>query len=203
MVQYFAKVFDQVIVLPVYEHMLGSKRGRLAPFEDRLAMSKLCFASLEVEGVSVSTVERDLATREHVAVVNTYNVLLELRKQDEDADFVLILGTDTFADLLGGKWTDTESLMTTFKLAVVLREGYVLNPEDAKFDRKLATVEEHVIKGLGEVSSTAARLACAEERWDDAAALMCPGVVDYVRAHKLYGGSTSAPACELKEDAKS
>jgi len=64
-------LFDEVWVLPVYSHVYKSKRERMAPYEDRLAMCRLAFenenilAANSAKGeacamVRVSTVERDL-----------------------------------------------------------------------------------------------------------------------------------------------
>ena len=48
--------FDEVRVLPVYRHMFGSKRGRQAPFQDRVAMCRLLVKG--IPNATVSEIER-------------------------------------------------------------------------------------------------------------------------------------------------
>lgn len=192
-VEHFARdeALDEVLVVPVFEHIFASKRGTLAPFEHRLRMSQLAFQDLP--GVSVSTLERDLcveaqaradAGQESVAPVGTWDLIERLQRDSPDAQFVLILGTDTFRDLDSGKWRNAEKMRAAVDIFVVDRVG--CEPVAASAAPSPRVVALHSIQGLGDVSSTAARAALAANDAAAAQALLSPEVLAYAQANKLY-----------------
>mmetsp|Transcript_9825 Transcript_9825/g.19317 ORF Transcript_9825/g.19317 Transcript_9825/m.19317 type:complete len:227 (-) Transcript_9825:404-1084(-) len=195
-VDHFAKLFDQVMVLPVYAHVFDSKRNSLEPFEHRVAMARLCFAPLIEAGedVVVSTVERDLTKKLGVEQrLGTYQVLTYLRSLPEnaDTDFVLILGTDTFNDLCSGKWRNGPELLSTTEIAIIHREGYPMVQIDPSLNIK-AMIYEMGATSEG-VSSTGARDACAAGDEATMAKYLPLSVIEYIKEHKLYNFGIGAP----------
>ncbi len=106
--------FDEVWVLPVYNHMFSSKR-QLAPFDDRLEMCRRSFEHLEAGPRSRPCAVRVLDTEKAVCLkrvaqfgegtrTGTADILDELKQQLPGAAFSLCLGEDTYRGLAGGTW---------------------------------------------------------------------------------------------------
>ena len=112
-VQYFASMtlFSELWVLPVYSHIYSSKQN-LLPFDHRFNMCELCFTSQSTPQcrVRVLPVERLVSDRFLAIEENagkrpgTIDTLIFLQELYPSVQFHLILGTDTFSDLVAGKW---------------------------------------------------------------------------------------------------
>ncbi len=166
---------DEVWVLPVYRHAFAAK-GDLAPFDHRMEMARLAFERLPgAEGkVRVIDVER----RVHEAMVaqdpsarpGTIDVVRWLRAEHPEAVFALLLGADTYRDLLAGRWRQGDELMKLVVVVAVPRKGVSLNE-----DTRPGAPE------LDEVSSTVVR-----DDVDSWSSALDPEVLAYIRKHGLY-----------------
>lgn len=109
--------YDEVWVMPVFNHIYSSKRGILLPFSHRVNMCRLCFERESSDRcvVKVSTVEEDVSR--HFAEstefrVGTIDILDYLLKQHHNIEFHLAVGLDTFLDLANKKWKESDRLLT-------------------------------------------------------------------------------------------
>jgi nicotinic acid mononucleotide adenylyltransferase len=98
--------YAEIWILPVYIHpyRIPSKL-KLAPFEDRLEMSRIAFEKLG-RNVFVKATEKEVFT-EHshkTEVVGTAELLDYLKDAYPASVFSLALGSDTYRDLVQGKW---------------------------------------------------------------------------------------------------
>ena len=111
-------IFNEVWILPVYSHMFSSK-SNLASFEDRVEM---CRRSMLEESTSQSRVRvleleknffdyynRSNSAGELPFRVGTVDILEFLNAHYASVRFHLVLGTDTYNDLIDGKWKRSES----------------------------------------------------------------------------------------------
>jgi hypothetical protein len=115
--------FDEIWILPVYQHMYSSKRN-LLPYEHRVEMCRLAFEpeSSSRCAVKVQNTEKDAflaAMQDKPGVdpatirVGTIDVIKYIKKQHKERQtgeslaLSFVLGSDTFADLMSGKWKDS------------------------------------------------------------------------------------------------
>ena len=180
LVSYFCECFDEVWVIPVYQHMFDEKRHGMAPFDDRMSMAELNFDGLH--GVKVLDVERRLneeaANSDNPESIGTVDVVRHLRTMHPEADFALILGGDTYEGLMGGKWKGGEELRSMVTLEITGRAGARIDPVGLPQGATL-----HLIDGLGDVSSTQAR---SITEFDALCAMLHPDVARYIVARGLY-----------------
>ncbi|GMF29697.1 unnamed protein product [Phytophthora fragariaefolia] len=186
-------MFDEIWLLPVYQHIYSSKR-QLAPFEHRVEMCRLALETLQRgDGggatLRVAQEEREMFELAAAACdspeqlrLGSFDLVQFLRRRYRDASFSLLLGGDTYADLLAGKWKRGDELMQLVKLLVVDRKG-VESPWRAREQQRNDRVTYLHVPELSDVSSTKVRATAdrAElEQHVDAA------VLDYMAEHKLY-----------------
>jgi nicotinate (nicotinamide) nucleotide adenylyltransferase len=155
---------DEIWVLPVYRHAFEEKR-EMPSFEHRMAMAKIAFEPLSPK-VKVLDVERRLA--DPSKLVGTIDVVRHLMREHPDVELGLLLGADTYRDLMAGRWKESDALRKLVRLVPVSRKGV---------DESLGGPV------LEEISSTDCR------RTDDAAELarvLQPEVLAYIRDHGLY-----------------
>ena len=188
-VEYFQSKYDEIWILPVFKHMYASKQG-LAPFEDRMAMCKLAFQqfgkvkshltprSLSITGIDnvhVKTTEKTLVQQAPPdSRVDTYSVVCHFQASFPDTAFSLLLGGDTYRDLLAGKWTNGDKLQQIISLVVLQREGVSV------VQNRTTMIE---IPELKDVSSTLARSTTDVAVLSE---LLEPQVIEYIREHQLY-----------------
>src|SRR5450432_1272859 len=103
--------FDQVLVVPVFAHAFGKE---LAPFEHRVAMTRLAMSGLG--DVHVSTIERDLG-----APSRTLRTLEKLREIHPEWVCRLVVGTDVLAEK--EKWHAFDEVVKLSPLFVLGRVG--------------------------------------------------------------------------------
>ncbi|ETI45170.1 nicotinate (nicotinamide) nucleotide adenylyltransferase [Phytophthora nicotianae P1569] len=195
-VKHCRDMYDEIWLLPVYQHIYSSKR-QLAPFEHRVAMCRLALKTLSDEdddGAKLKVVEEEREMFEHMAAqsdspeqlrLGSIDMIHYLLNKHEDTNFTMLLGGDTYADLLAGKWKRGDELMQLVKLLVVDRKGV-----DSPW-RDQQTTEDRVtcinVPELSDVSSTMVR-ATADRA--ELARHLSPAVLDYIVQHKLYAFAT-------------
>lgn len=111
--------FDEVWLVPVYSHAFGKE---LAPFEDRLAMTKLLQAEIGSDCVKVNSIEKDL----NKSPSYTFDVVSALIKKNPGVKLSLILGSDTRRDL--PKWHRIADLKKMVGFYFVPRAGLEASP---------------------------------------------------------------------------
>lgn len=175
---------DQVWVLPVYQHPFSDKRDMPA-YEDRRAMARLAFEHLPgLEGRAlVKDVERDLVESAlddacargidpSTVRIGTIDVVRELSREHPEIQFALLLGGDTYRDLLAGKWKESLALLEEVPLVVVERVGVPLE----------AGAGTRVL-GLTRTSSTDARRSTD---LTELRRILQPEVLSYIVDRRLY-----------------
>jgi nicotinic acid mononucleotide adenylyltransferase len=120
--------FDEILVLPVFEHMFEQKRCdskgnmsvNVSSFEDRLAMAQLNFSCISTS-VVVSDMERQCfyhsmkengQKRQRAGTAE----LLDFMKMNDKicgdiVEYCLVLGSDTFIDLMDYKWERSKDVI--------------------------------------------------------------------------------------------
>uniref|UniRef100_A0A7S1U456 Cytidyltransferase-like domain-containing protein n=1 Tax=Phaeomonas parva TaxID=124430 RepID=A0A7S1U456_9STRA len=148
--------FDAIWVLPVYVHMLDSKRNKLEKFEHRVAMCRMAFEHLGsascpvgVKEIERIVVERRLKQRggSGVARVGTADVLDHLSAAYPGTDFSFVMGADTYRDLRAGVWRRSDELLRRLNFVVFPRGDIEVHPRPQ--DTLLAAAS-----GWGDVSSS-------------------------------------------------
>lgn len=192
LVKHCRNLFDEIWLLPVYQHMYSSKR-QLAPFKHRVEMCRLALESLKTQedgGAELKVVEEERFMYDHAIAQSDKPEQLQLGSVDlihylldkyRDTTFTLLLGGDTYLDLLAGKWKRGDELTKIVKLLVVDREGV------ESVWREQGTADDRVtyinVPQLSDVSSSIARALGDRAK---AAQYLDPAVLDYIVQHKLY-----------------
>ena len=194
--------FDQVRILPVYQHTFSSKRHSLASYDHRMELCRLSFQN--IPRTVVSDAERRSFHRKITEVmterdiqqlsVGTADLLEMLMEEEPNVDFTFCLGTDTFMDLTNWKWKRSKDVLRLLngRIMVLHRKGMTKN--DELRDRINAVnktdgngnIELLEIPSLQEISSSSVRSCTNEEFLEH---LVTPQVLDYMRNHKLYSFS--------------
>ena len=211
-------IFDELWILPVYHHIYDSKRN-LEAYEHRIAMCEMSLidsdpANAKNTLVRISRLEKvvcelqlsqndgKMRTR-----VGTVDILEYVMAVYPGMEWNLVLGTDTYSDILGGKWKRAEDILKQANLHVFCRQ----NPSDMKLINapEYARVSLYQIPGLIEVSSTNIRNRCPPIIFGSFASLFSetayardilhskyldyvteddlhPGVLAYIKAKQLY-----------------
>mmetsp|Transcript_15942 Transcript_15942/g.24139 ORF Transcript_15942/g.24139 Transcript_15942/m.24139 type:complete len:225 (+) Transcript_15942:183-857(+) len=181
--------FDEVRVLPVYQHMFSNKAKRLLPFENRMAMCQLAFSG--IPKVTVSDDEKrcfEMLVKEGSSKVGTADLLDMLLSEEKDADFSFAMGADTFMDLTKWKWRRSKDIwkLLNGRILTFVRPGLFDN-DDMFYDRaKDLGVKVVSIPGLQPISSTLVRDGTSKEQLKQ---ILIPTVLDYIVQQKLYGFS--------------
>jgi len=128
--------FDELWIMPVYKHIYSSKQS-LANFDDRLKMCSLSFEKFSTSQcvVKVLDIEKECtdclqAAQGHDAPIKigTIDVLSYIQAQTKglNLDIHLVLSTETYNDLVNGKWKQSQDIVNTVQLEVLKRKGYQL-----------------------------------------------------------------------------
>ncbi len=164
---------EEVWWLPTYQHAFGKE---LVDFEHRLKMCRM--ATRELKHVRIHDIERTMGGESR-----TVDTVRELRAQEPDCDFWLVVGTDILGET--DAWKEWDALMEMVHLVVVGRGGYIeeLSEIDADAAPKFS---------LPAVSSTKIREALASGTYDADVLRdwMVREVFEYARAHELYLDAT-------------
>ncbi len=158
---------DEIWVLPVYRHAFEEKR-EMPSFDHRMAMARLAFEPISPK-VKVLDVERRVAEAlPREALVGTIDVVRALEREHPEAALGLLLGADTYRDLMSGKWKESEALRQRVRVLAVARKGVDEDLAGPDLDA-LSSTE---CRQIGETEGLAGRVA--------------PEVVAYIRKHHLY-----------------
>jgi nicotinate (nicotinamide) nucleotide adenylyltransferase len=130
--------YDEVWVLPVYVHMFSSKDASLTPFDHRMAMCKLAFEGSSTTTCVVRVLPMEKLVCEAAAVANDgkpirvgSSLILKIVHTlypGSVGQTTFVLGSDTFLDLVSGKWKNAKNILQENRIAVVER-GMVRNGE--------------------------------------------------------------------------
>uniref|UniRef100_A0AAV1TMP9 Cytidyltransferase-like domain-containing protein n=1 Tax=Peronospora matthiolae TaxID=2874970 RepID=A0AAV1TMP9_9STRA len=198
--------YDEIWLVPVFQHVYSTKR-ELAPFEHRVEMCRLALETLKREqedGAELKVVEEEREMFEHVAATRKYigridelrlgsvDLVLYLLGKYQDTNFTMLLGGDTYADLLAGKWNRGDELMQLVKFLVVDRKGVESPWRTEEQPRQSANVRCIHIPELSSVSST--RVRATADR-DELAAYLDPAVLEYIVQHQLYAFAALRKEC--------
>ncbi|OWZ23806.1 Nicotinate (nicotinamide) nucleotide adenylyltransferase [Phytophthora megakarya] len=193
-VQHCRALYDEIWLLPVYQHIYSSKR-LLAPFEHRVRMCQLALDTLECDGddgAALKVAEEEREMFEHMAAqsdrpdqlrLGSIDLVEYLLGKHKDTSFTMLLGGDTYADLLAGKWKRGDELMQLVRLLVVDRKG-VASPWRGQNRDRVTYVS---VPTLSDVSSTRVR-NCSDPA--ELANHLDPAVLDYIVQHQLYAFAT-------------
>lgn len=201
-VEYFSSIFDEVWIVPVYEHPYSSLPGSalskrcVAPFDSRVEMAKIAFENKAAGNILVSTVERDfyLLRKSNPEIrdasFGTYMLLQHLRIVYPDIEFYLILGMDTFNNLCAGKWRNHEALLADTYICVIERVGTPPIMSNIENLTKRG-IEMFQISTLTSTSSSAVRKLLRSKvnenlLREQLKPFVDDAVVDYILSHRLY-----------------
>ena len=179
---------DQVLFVPTGRQPLKPE-GPTASFGDRLVMTELlCRDAANPKSVRLeaSALEAPLAGGAPNFTVDT---LERLHRQSREDELFVLVGADAFLDLR--RWREPERLLQLAEWIVVSRPGVSRKQLDAL---KLSTEQRrrvHKLDGVAEPAS-ATRIREALRAGGDCAGMLSPSVLDYIRAHHLYGASPAA-----------
>jgi nicotinate (nicotinamide) nucleotide adenylyltransferase len=170
---------DEIWVVPVYRHAFEEKR-EMPSFEHRMAMARIAFEPIS-EKVKVLDVERRVAEAlGSDRLIGTVDVVRELVREHPGVELGLLLGADTYRDLMAGRWKESDALKEMVRVVPVSRKG---------IDESLGG------PALDEVSSTECR------RTDDVEELelvLQPEVLAYIRDHRLYAFGVDPPGTPVR-----
>lgn len=189
-------LFDEVWIIPVYTHIFANKKN-LQSFEHRVAMCKINFESYTSSEVPVivKELEREICETQSSSSgrVGTIDLIRYIKSVDPEIKLHLVLGADTFSDLMQGKWKESDSVLKEVSLEVFNRQGTTTDLQTFQDDnRPNSSIRFHSSSTLDNVSSTAIRnaLSAIPVPTDLSASQLGlePGVFDYIRLNNLYAG---------------
>lgn len=160
---------DRVLWMPAHVAPLKSA-PEIAP-TDRLRMVEIAVAGNPAFGVSRVELDRG-------GVSYTVETLAHLH-DSEDAELVLILGSDSLASF--ASWREPEQILSLATLAVYPRPGYPVEVVSADLRRVVKVLETPLV----ELSSTSIRERCRDGK--TIRHMVPSGVLDYIVSNKLYG----------------
>jgi nicotinate-nucleotide adenylyltransferase len=151
-----------------------------AGFADRLAMTGLLCAQEPAlfETVALDAPLADGSPNYTVAALDTLH-----HKAPGDEIFVIV-GADAFLDLR--RWREPARLLALAQWIVVSRPGFALQQLDTLGLTPAQLLRVHPLAGVEEPAS-ATRIREDLLAGSDCAGLLPPAVLDYIRAHHLYG----------------
>jgi len=203
--------FDEIIVLPVYEHMFERKRCNnnsinSSSFQDRLDMAKLAFSNIS-SNVIVSDLERQCyfhGIKQIQQRVGTADLLGFIKSRDNCAvDYSLTLGSDTFADLMDMKWKRSNDVIDHVegRFLIISRPTEQTEKEQQQHQlmKKLKLLNERFLSSNGDeparliqipklkcVSSTDARACSTDSTLNQ---IVDPAVLCFIKSKQLYAFS--------------
>jgi len=185
--------FDEIWVLPVYRHMYRSKRV-MEDFEHRVNMCAVSFPAESTTSciVRVSELEKEVYEQQEASGTSDGSTLalleyLKGRRSNDSKSWHLVLGSDTFNDVIGGKWKSSDRVLSMVdSVDVALRKGHTcIYGDEERLRRPGLVVHIHDIPSLEHTSSTLVReqLSGCGNSSD-----LHPQVAAYIEAHGLYQG---------------
>jgi len=188
------KKFDSILILPVYDHIFRYKS--LIDFKSRVTMCEISLVPLgnEVTKVEISLLEK---TVKDEAIANgsdtrigTVDILRYMKQMNSQIELHLVLGTDTFNDLSGGKWKEGPAIFEMVTLHVINRPGIAL--VDQKYINQ-GNVFLYAMNTTRVVSSTEIRESNPYPFWplcsfenEKLKDQLHPKVYQFIKENKLY-----------------
>ena len=173
---------DKAILIPT--HVPPHKQSfDLASGEDRVAMCGLAAAEITAAPVEVSTIELERAGKSYTA-----ETLRELKRQNPEDEFYLLMGEDMFLTI--HHWYQPE---TIFSLATVCgtprsEDGLQKLCEQRKFLEETYGARCRV-EDIPYFPASSTEVRELAQRGESLSALVSVAVEDYIKTHGLYGGS--------------
>jgi nicotinic acid mononucleotide adenylyltransferase len=136
--------------------------------------------------------------------VSTADILQQLTASEPATAFSFVVGSDSYADILAGKWKRVDEIKRLLEdsggglVLVGRKDGSKSSPEDAgkvEAGGEISIKEFYNVDGLGPVSSTQAR---ETPSFQELTSIVGLKVANYIKANKLYGWSADAGS-EKKE----
>ena len=175
---------DRILFAPT-AHQPLKPNGAAASFQDRLAMASL-LCDLQSSGTGPTFVPSSLDAPLPDGSPNyTVNTLATLRTQclADDSIFVLI-GADAFVGL--PRWKSAETLLEVAEWIVVSRPGVSLEQLAQMHLRPEQLRHVHLLDHVHEPAS-ATDVRSLLGAGSDCAGLLPASILNYIRAHHLYG----------------
>lgn len=149
--------YDEVWVLPVYVHMFSSKDKSLSPFDQRMEMCRLAFEHCASTNCNVKVLPLEKLACEAATSVNDGKPvrvgsslildLIHLLYPGTTGRTTFVLGSDTFLDLIKGKWKNAASILLENGIAVVER-GLIRNGEGDTADLKSTDTDDPITAAI-------------------------------------------------------
>jgi nicotinate-nucleotide adenylyltransferase len=159
--------------------------GATASFEDRLAMVALLCGLQPTHAPSRFEASSLDAPLPDDAPNYTVNTLSGLRNTISAHDSIfVIVGADAFLDLR--RWRSPDALLDLAEWIVVSRPGFSLQQLDALSLPPAQLRRVHLLNGIYELAS-ATNIRTLLSAGSDCLGLLPPSILDYIRAHHLYG----------------
>jgi|LauGreDrversion4_2_1035121.scaffolds.fasta_scaffold274457_1 nicotinate (nicotinamide) nucleotide adenylyltransferase len=182
------KLFDEIWILPVYSHTFSSKKN-LLPFKTRMDLSILNFQDLP--GCKVLPIEQNAFEYYNKLTgkaesIGTIGLLNYLKPLNNSIEYTFCLGTDTFNDLIAGKWNDDGEIIRTTNLLVINRQGYLIEKSNLS-NKKTHNIKYLSVPYTDQVSSTLIKESLLSDQTFAKEKLYGP-VFDYICKHNLYMG---------------
>jgi len=198
------RLFDEIRVLPVYQHTFSAKRNQLISYDQRVEMCQLAFQN--IPNAVVSRAEQrswqhqaQHATDLQALRVGTADLLEMLQSESPHDEFTFCLGADTFMDLTAWKWKRSRDVLRLLqgRLVVFLRpsagEGALSDKE--RIRNRIADVNKEMgyshdpiilleVPTLEAISSSMVRSAGSVEEIKQ---IVTPEVLDYIVSNDMYG----------------
>ena len=169
---------DQILFMPAFQPP-HKPSGPSAPSHHRFAMLALAFEAYPAFRLSDFEVARGGTTY-------TIETLRHLRASRVDAEFVLVLGSDSLAGITA--WRSWQDLLGEFHVAVVEREGF--SPDHLARDLPPAISgrfgETIFFAGNTPVTISSTWLRRAIPAGEDLSGSLPASVAAYLRRHALY-----------------
>ncbi|KAI9912512.1 hypothetical protein PsorP6_005594 [Peronosclerospora sorghi] len=149
----------------------------------------------EANGAELKVVEEERELFERMAGkteklqelrLGSIDLVTHLLDKYPNMNFTILLGGDTYADLLAGKWKRGDELMQLVKLLVVDRKG-VESPWRTEQAGPADRVRYLNLPELSDVSSTIVR---ATADMNELQTYLDENVLDYIVQHQLYAFAT-------------
>ena len=161
---------DRVLFVPTY--CPPHKGITHAPYEDRVNMVEIACAESSPSGVRFEASRLEEGTKRSYSIDTINRLRATLDPADE---LFFLIGADAFAEVR--TWHRWREVIQSVRFVVAVRPGYVYDaPAEAKVDR--------LEQKESATSSSSIRQAIEANNLELDAP---PGVVEYIRSHRLYG----------------
>lgn len=163
---------DKIIIIPAYVSPFKAEQNGITPARARLKMCELAFGA--ENDIEISDIEIARGGNSY-----SYDTVMQLRSENPDDDFYLIVGSDQLLSFR--KWYKFDELLKSCTLVTLSRLEKIGKEFATEVDslRKEFAANIILLNDMPiEVSSTQVRGGRVD--------MVCPAVADYIRANHLY-----------------